>query len=88
MLNNSSPGQAVYEPFLGSGTTLIAAQSCNRVCLAIEIKPAFVDLAIRRWQAFTGEKATRECDGVHFDTLITAADLQNFDPRSSIDQTF
>src|ERR1043165_7988194 len=58
MLNNSSPGQAVYEPFLGSGTTLIAAQSCGRVCLAIELDPLYVDVAIKRWQAFTGEEAT------------------------------
>ena len=63
MLNNSSPGQAIYEPFLGSGTTLIAAQSCGRVCFGIEIDPLFVDVAIRRWQAFTGEKAKRENDG-------------------------
>jgi DNA modification methylase len=69
MLNNSSPGQVIYEPFLGSGTTLIAAQSCERVCLAIEIDPLFVDLAIRRWQAFTGEKATREGDGACFEAL-------------------
>jgi DNA modification methylase len=78
----------VYEPFLGSGTTLIAAQSCNRVCLAIEIKPAFVDLAIRRWQAFTGEKAIRESDGVNFDTLCSSADLEKVDAFSSLDQTF
>jgi DNA modification methylase len=69
MLNNSSPGQAVYEPFLGSGTTLIAAQSCGRVCLGIEIDPLFVDLAIRRWEAFTGEKAIRERDGASFAML-------------------
>ena len=69
MLNNSSPGQAVYEPFLGSGTTLIAAQSCGRVCLGIEIDPLFVDVAIRRWQAFTAEKAVRACDGALFETL-------------------
>jgi DNA modification methylase len=69
MLNNSSPGQAIYEPFLGSGTTLIAAQSCQRVCLAIEIDPLFVDLAVRRWQGFTGEPARRENDGVYFATL-------------------
>jgi DNA modification methylase len=72
MLNNSSPGQAIYEPFLGSGTTLIAAQSCGRVCFGIEIDPLFVDLVIRRWQAFTGEKAKRESDGVIFDTLEPA----------------
>jgi DNA modification methylase len=68
MLNNSNPGQAVYEPFLGSGTTLIAAQSSGRVCFALEIDPLFVDLAVRRWQAFTGNKATREGDGVSFES--------------------
>jgi DNA modification methylase len=73
MLNNANPGQAIYEPFLGSGTTLIAAQSCARVCLAIEIDPLFVDLAIRRWQAFTGKKAIRESDGAYFETLDQAA---------------
>ncbi len=69
MLNNSSPGQAVYEPFLGSGTTLIAAQSCGRVCFGAEIDPLFVDLGIRRWQGFTGERAVRVRDGMLFETL-------------------
>jgi DNA modification methylase len=55
MLNNSSPGQAVYEPFLGSGTTLIAAETTGRACLAIELDPLHVDGAVRRWQAFTGK---------------------------------
>jgi DNA modification methylase len=73
MLNNSGPGQAIYEPFLGSGTTLIAAQSVARVCLAIEIDPLFVDLAIRRWQAFTEEKVIRESDGASFETLDQAS---------------
>jgi DNA modification methylase len=67
MLNNSDPGQAVYEPFLGSGTTLMAAQSTGRVCYGVEIDPLFVDVAIRRWQAFTGEKARRLNDGQPFD---------------------
>ncbi|QWG20703.1 site-specific DNA-methyltransferase [Bradyrhizobium sediminis] len=73
MLNNSIPGQAIYEPFLGSGTTLIAAQSCGRACLGIEIDPLFVDLAIRRWQAFTGEEAVRASDGLSFDALCPEA---------------
>jgi DNA modification methylase len=73
MLNNSSPGQAVYEPFLGSGTTLIAAQSCGRICFGIEIDPLFVDLAIRRWQTFTGEVARRASDGALFDTIAPGA---------------
>ena len=73
MLNNSCPGQAIYEPFLGSGTTLIAAQSCGRVCFGIEIDPLFVDVAIRRWQAFAGEKAKRASDGTGFDVLAPEA---------------
>jgi DNA modification methylase len=67
ILNNSNPGQVVYEPFLGSGTTLMAAQSTGRVCYGVEIDPLFVDVAIRRWQAFTGEKARRLNDGQTFD---------------------
>ena len=52
-----SPGQAVYDPFLGSGTSLIAAETTGRVCLGIEIDPLYVNVAIRRWQAFTGKEA-------------------------------
>ncbi len=81
MLNNSSPRQAIYEPFLGSGTTLIAAQSCDRICLALEIDPLFVDVAIRRWQAFTGEDAIRESDGTCFEVLDQASRVQ--EPASS-----
>ena len=58
ILNNSDAGQAVYDPFLGSGTTLVAAETTGRVCFAAEIDPVYVDLAVRRWQAFTGAKAT------------------------------
>jgi len=57
ILNNSSPGQAVFEPFMGSGTTLIAAETTGRVCLGVELNPAYVDVAIERWQQFTGEDA-------------------------------
>ncbi|MGV8986052.1 MAG: site-specific DNA-methyltransferase [Cypionkella sp.] len=56
ILNNSSLGQVVYEPFLGSGTTLIAAEATGRICHAIELNPAYVDVAIQRWQAFTGQE--------------------------------
>jgi DNA modification methylase len=64
--NNSSPGQAVYEPFCGSGTTIIAAEMTGRSCHAVELNPAYVDLAITRWQDFTGETATLEADGRSF----------------------
>jgi DNA modification methylase len=63
MLNNSSPGQAVYEPFLGSGTTLIAAETCGRSCLGLELSPTYVDLAIKRWQDFTGSTAVHANGG-------------------------
>ena len=58
--NNSSPGQAVYEPFSGSGTTIIAAEMTGRCCYAVELNPAYVDVAITRWQDFTGKQAMHE----------------------------
>ncbi|MFC7544088.1 DNA-methyltransferase [Siccirubricoccus deserti] len=60
IVNNSSPGQAVYEPFSGSGTTLIAAEMEGRACHALELSPAYVDVALTRWQAFTGQPAMLE----------------------------
>ena len=70
ILNNSSPGQAVYEPFMGSGTTLIAAETTGRVCLGIELNPAYVDVAVERWQRFTGKKAVLDGSGESFDALM------------------
>lgn len=67
--NNSSPGQAVYEPFSGSGTTIIAAEMTGRCCHAIELNPSYVDVAIERWQKFTGQEATLEATGQTFNEL-------------------
>jgi DNA modification methylase len=64
--NNSKAGDAVYEPFSGSGTTIIAAEMTGRRCYAIELSPAYVDVAVKRWEAFTGETATLEGDGRTF----------------------
>jgi DNA modification methylase len=64
--NNSSPGQAIYDPFSGSGTTIIAAEMTGRSCFAIDIDPAYVDVAVLRWQAFTGSTAMLECAGRSF----------------------
>ena len=60
IINNSSPGQAVYDPFLGSGTTLIAAETEGRVCYGMEIDPIYCDVIVKRWEEFTGERATCE----------------------------
>ena len=50
-------GQLCYEPFAGSGSQLIAAEQLNRTCYAMEIDPGYVDAAVKRWEAYTGEKA-------------------------------
>ena len=67
--NNSSPGQAVYEPFSGSGTTIIAGEMTGRCVYAIELNPAYVDMAVTRWQNFTGQTATLEATGQTFEAL-------------------
>ena len=69
ILNNSSPGQAVYEPFMGSGTTLIAAETTSRVCYGIELNPVYVDVAVERWQAFTGKEAMLDGSDKTFNAL-------------------
>ena len=70
ILNNSSPGQAIYEPFMGSGTTLIAAETTGRVCYGIELNPTYVDVAVARWQKLTGGVALLEGDGRVFDEVL------------------
>lgn len=59
ILNNSTFGAIVYDPFLGSGTTLIAAELEGRVCYGLEIEPAYVDVIVQRWENYTGHKARR-----------------------------
>ena len=57
--NSSRVGNAVLDLFLGSGTTLIAAERTGRVCYGLEIDPHYCRIAIARWEAFTGEQAER-----------------------------
>ncbi len=71
ILNHTRAGDAVYDPFLGSGTTLIAAAVTDRVCWALEIEPAYVDLAILRWQARSGQAAVLAADGRSFDVVAS-----------------
>ena len=58
--NSSTVGGVVLDPFLGSGTTLIAAERLRRRCLAIEIEPRFVQVVIERWQTFSGQTAVKQ----------------------------
>ncbi len=69
ILNHTKDGESVYDPFLGSGTTMIAAESVGRICYGIDIDPVYVDVAVKRWQEYTGEKATLENDGRSFDEV-------------------
>jgi len=69
ILNHTRRGELVYEPFLGSGTTLAAAETTARVCYGIELDPKFTDLVIQRWQGMTGKKATLDGDGRTFDEI-------------------
>lgn len=64
--NSSRPGNVVLDPFGGSGTTLIAAEKSGRIARLIELDPKYVDVIVRRWEEFTGKKATRETDGFAF----------------------
>jgi len=56
----------VYDPFLGSGTTLIAAEMTGRICYGLEISPAYCDVIVQRWQNFTGKEATLDGHGATF----------------------
>jgi DNA modification methylase len=67
IVNNSRPGQLVYDPFLGSGTSLIAAEMTGRFCCGLEISPVYVDVILQRWQAFTGRTAIHQASGQSFD---------------------
>jgi len=69
ILNHTKPGEIVYDPFLGSGTTLAAAETTGRVCCGLELDPKYVDVVVERWQALTGKKATLEGDGRTFDAI-------------------
>jgi DNA modification methylase len=60
ILNHTRPGELVYEPFSGSGTTLAAAELTERVCYSIELDAKYVDVAVKRWESLTDKKATLE----------------------------
>ncbi|MCK4625068.1 MAG: site-specific DNA-methyltransferase [Phycisphaerae bacterium] len=62
----SISGVRVYEPFSGSGTTIIACEQLNRKCYAIEIEPRYIDVAVKRWEKLTGKQATLDGDGRTF----------------------
>jgi DNA modification methylase len=74
ILDCTERGDIVLDAFLGSGTTIIAAERTGRRCYGLELDPVYVDTAIRRWQALTGDKARHAVNGRVFDDLAREAE--------------
>lgn len=71
-LEQAKDAHTLYEPFSGSGSTIIAAEQTGRRCLAIELSPAYVDVAVRRWAEFTGQEPVRAADGATWSALCAS----------------
>lgn len=81
MLNHSEREDGVYDPFLGSGTSMIAAEMAERVCYGLEIDARYVDVAVRRWQEFSGQSAKLDGSGQTFQQVREAR--QSHEPDST-----
>jgi DNA modification methylase len=77
LLDCSARGDIVLDSFLGSGSTVIAAERIGRVCYGIEIEPRYVDVAVRRWQRHTGDRAIHSGTDKCFDELAAASEVGN-----------
>jgi DNA modification methylase len=77
LLDCSARGEVILDSFLGSGSTLIAAERVGRICAGIEIDPLYVDVAIRRWQKHTGDQAIHAVSGKLFDEITAASEARN-----------
>ena len=69
ILNHLKRGELVYEPFLGSGTTMAAAELTDRVCCGIELDPKYMDVIVQRWQTLSGKQARLDGDGRTFEEI-------------------
>ncbi len=69
ILNHLRRGELAYDPFLGSGTSIAAAELTERVCYGMELDPKYVDVTIQRWQQLTGKQATLDGDGRTFEEI-------------------
>jgi DNA modification methylase len=57
--HHAAAGERVFDPFAGSGTTLMACEELGRVCHAIEMEPSYIQVTIDRWEAFTAQTARK-----------------------------
>ena len=69
ILNSSKEKDIIFDPFSGSGSTLIACEKLNRICYGIELDTKFVDVIIQRWQQFTGKEAIHEQSGKTYNSI-------------------
>jgi DNA modification methylase len=81
ILDCTARGDIVLDSFLGSGTTVIAAERTGRRCFGLELDPLYVDTIVRRWQAYTGESARHMSSGISFNELETERTQGNRDDR-------
>jgi DNA modification methylase len=72
ILNHTKRGELVIDPFLGSGTTMMAAEITERTCYGMELDPKFVDVIVKRWEDFTNKTATLDGDGRTFEQIKAA----------------
>lgn len=77
ILDVSARGDIVLDPFLGSGTTLMAAERVGRICYGMELDPIYVDTIIRRWQKYSGGQAIHAVSGKCFNDLVAEAEVQH-----------
>lgn len=77
ILDVTAIGDVVLDPFLGSGTTVLAAELSHRICVAVEISPAYVDVAVARWERLTGLQAMHAQSGLSFAQMRSQRELSN-----------
>lgn len=77
MTNSSVRGEIVADPFLGSGTCLIAAEKHGRRAYCMEVDPGYVDVAVKRWENFTGNKAERTPNSAKQENSMRIGELKS-----------
>jgi DNA modification methylase len=82
IMDCTARGDIVLDPFLGSGTTVIASEKTGRSCRGLELDPRYVDVIVRRWQKFTGKRATHAETGKSFDDIEKQIGKKAHDKRT------
>jgi DNA modification methylase len=86
ILHHTEPGDTIYDPFLGSGTSLIAAELTGRICHGIDIAAPYVDVSVLRWQILTGRSATLDGDGRSFEEVMAQRSAASTDTIIEFDE--